>query len=414
MPSLAHSASIRGLDVNGKNIIAAGVILLVITALIFLPEIMSSPEAPTESVSTTSPIERLNDFDDQPQVNAEPAFVEVDENYVDPHQDMGHRDSIVVPAEEQIAVEQSPSPLDKVLSRVSQTSAPVQVSKVKPFFSSDKISTWEDVLTEETTPKLQQAKADILSLAKSIAKEQRQSRFALLNYADGIGSVLSRGESEVLGPKEVVPFLSELDARVTQAMISDNLDRSFLLRWSEISLGPQLESSNELQQKLRALTVFRPKIQILNLSIEQPGNHQGNRVPSNDVGARIIGQIQGRDLHSLVLYRANSPMDREMISLSRPDGNGMRRFNVMWYPKVQNTAVIFEATDLEGNIFEKIYNFHPRVLRFTWGGSKHRYNFLLPFTKNDPRLDAYFAVGTRSKSEDGKVRGKNDSIIGRF
>jgi len=417
MPSLAQSGSLRGVDVNGKNVVAAGIILLVIAALIFLPEIMSSPEPSGRAAQVSSQIS-LDDFEPQAVAYDEPAFVEVSEQVSE-----SPRASQKISVQQQELVHSpvyredsgSPSPLEQLLHRVSRTPHGTQmISKTEPFFDADRIHSWEDVLTPTSTQKLQRAREDIRKLARSIPQRYSRTRFALIGYSEGIDAVLSRGAGEVLSPREVIPYLSSLDMAVTESMVAERIDRTFLRQWANISIGPELESTSQREQHLNELTQFRPLIRITNLSIEQPSNSRGEFVPENDVAARMRGEIHGNDVTRLVMFRQNDPHRRSVVTLSRPDGNGVRIFNVHYFPRIQNTAVIFEAQDAEGNVFQKAYNFHPRVLRFPWGGPRHRSSFVLPFGFNDPKMDAYFAIAnSRGQPRSAGGRG-SEPIIGRF
>lgn len=94
------------------------------------------------------------------------------------------------------------------------------------------------------------AQKDIAALYKQLdAKKFPQSRFALVNYGNGLAALL-RGDAKQVPPEEYLGYLTELDIAVSNAMIAENVQEPDFRKWRSVSLAPLVvQGTAEMKRK---------------------------------------------------------------------------------------------------------------------------------------------------------------------
>jgi hypothetical protein len=382
MPSLARGGGKGGL---GRNLLIGGVVVVFVVALVFLPEIFQSSNDNGKSYLGMDNLFEKSERGEASSSRAE----RQDDLEADGRASLAGRERIEV-----------------------EVSRPVTTEPVRPaIFKDGSLSTWDGVLASENVSALQAARRESLALAQDLAPEFTLSRFALLNYANAIDNVLQRGANGVLSPNQVVQYLSQADQQVSMTLRAEQVSRSHAMRWTEVTLGPQLHSAMAMEARRDMVGPFNPRITLRDVIVIQPSDSQGRYVPGAEVNVRLSGSVTSNEIRKLTYYRSDMRGRANAVPLGQSqNAQGRRDFNINFIPNIANVIITFEAIDTEGNKHRKSYNFYPRALRFPWMGPRHQSTFGLPYAPGDPRIDRIFAMGGARAS---KVADRHD-LIGRF
>lgn len=245
--------------------------------------------------------------------------------------------------------------------------------------------TWNDIQNPMTSRFLFSARDDALRIAKAMPEQKAASRFALFNFAAGIARLVDRsGDFRSAG--EGVRYLRYLDENVTAAMIREGVDRGVFLQWREVSVGPVIEKGSRTKQGLQI--AFDPKLVLLSAKVFQPG-YGAKFVEDGIVGLHFTVGVMGSDIQKVTLYENGRALYDAAPGVA--DERGFRRINFKFLNGRSSFTV--RVYDKFGSMYEKSYSFYPRVRRFSWTPADNG-AYLLPFKtaagNYDPNLDRYF------------------------
>lgn len=356
MPSLASSS--KKASFSNKHLYTAGVIVLVIGILIFLPELtsMKGGQGEEEELASEYYIEE-----------------EVEETSV-----------------EQVKYQEQPAPFDTFSS---ENNAP------------EIVVTWDSFTERANLRNLKKAVKTMKKLEMSLKADVRgkESLAILKNYSEIIQYIMKKGEDSYPTPEKAYSDVITNEKLLTRALVKEKVDRASRILWSQVDLGQGLQSQQSLSEKKRIIGPFRPDPRLQKLQIVQSSNSDSYD-PTRPLQIRIDGVIRGNDVASIELVPRSTITSAQRVKLRRTtDLLGQRRFTVRAAQPPTDETFILRVTDIRGDTYLKRYKFYPRVTKFTWLGIRERGRFAIPYREGDPRLDKYFRV-TREQSERTPIR----------
>lgn len=279
-------------------------------------------------------------------------------------------------------------------ARASLSDAPRRPSPERNADAQVEIS-WDRLKSRESKEALMHAKATAAKISKRVGDQGVRSRYALLNFSNGIDFVLERG-AKSMGPLEAVHYIDSLSQAVGRALSQDPVDRTLALQWSKVSLGPLVGAgSGNSDVHIRP---FNPQMTLTWLKLRQRSK---NGVPNPEAAPRayIGGYLLGSDVDSLELLTANGGVRRKVSisGVSRKDDYRFFRLTME-----VNSPMVLRVRDKTGMVYEKTYDFRSARYRFPYERESRSYQ--LPFSMSfatrrrfvendiDLRLDANFAL----------------------
>lgn len=260
-------------------------------------------------------------------------------------------------------------------------------------------ATWASIRSQESKDAVGQARRDALELSRGLPTAASLSKFAMIDFANGLEFVMTRAEQQMT-PRDAIIYLMKLDQSVSRALAEDRVDRVFVKRWSQISLGPVLSRTMLGQRHDSGAVAFDPQLTMTAVQVRHKEMRKGNPA-TGKVEVIISGYLIGEDIKQVTM-EANDGAISYNLALKR-DPRGFLFFNrgsidgrLRWK---------FTVYDKFGEQYEKTYQFYPRVGGFRYDS---RAGYQIPFRMAratvgrfrsqdfDPRMDQFFAVSEKS------------------
>ena len=287
---------------------------------------------------------------------------------------------------------------DKSGPRASLKSNVSQSAKGKAWSDGPGI-TWEQIRSGPSKEALGSARRRSLELARSLPTRAESTRYALINFANGLEFAVNRG-SESMSAKDAVDYLTNLDRAVTAAMFQEVVDREIYKRWVEISMGPAFEKSKLSREHNRYQMQFNPRITLTSVQVQ----HQGRVVKGKDktrIYAGFSGFVVGDDIRRAELVSEDGVMHRKLILT--PDPRGYKFFRVGTIDAKRRW--IIRVYDKYDELYEKNYDFASVAGRMPIEDRYYQLPFRMVYASRqtfrprdvDPRLDAYFRYAARQQ-----------------
>lgn len=358
--------------IQPKTILLLGLVLFLLVALFFIPEIIefqSSFSRSSETAVYDQEVEELvatEERDDLPSVQE--AATERSVGGIESLTDFiesGYREGLRLPK----------------ASDVSKARARVGKEESLGFYP----ITWEQLRGPTIRKILSKAHSETMTLARSLPLNKISSRYALRNFAAGVGLILERAE-KTMTAQEVFNYVEDLDHAVTRALIQEKVERVVLSKWNSISLGPLFEQTHASHAKMAAVRPFNPNLTLTELRVSKPGGRGGSFKEDTPVNIRVTGYVVGKEINNVEVYRNGLFVNR--FRPKNPDVTGRRqiRFSA---PNGLGTFTLV-ARDMNGEIYEKSYSFYPKVRMFPW--SKGRFWMPDAVSQNPLYIDTLFRV----------------------
>ncbi len=255
--------------------------------------------------------------------------------------------------------------------------------------------TWATIRSQESKEAVGQARRDAMELARGIPQSATASRFAMIDFANGLDFVMTKADQQ-MSARDAIIYLTKLDQSVSHALAEEKVDRVFLKRWSQISMGPVLGKTMLGQRHDEISAVFDPQLTMTAIQVRHKGMRRGD--PSTGkVEVVISGYVIGDDIEKITMEANNGAITLPVYIKRDPRGfwffnRGSIDGRKQWK---------FTVFDKFGEQYTKIYQFYPKASIFRYD-SKLGYQF--PFrmaratvgefrSENfDPRLDKFFAL----------------------
>lgn len=400
MSSVAKGVGV-GAGVSARGVALTVMVLLLVVALFFIPEIISFQRSiarkGVEPVSAPAVAERA------------PAEVRVSERKSE-----GFLDRLMgVFTRNPSVVKEDPAPA--AVARRDSTAEPA--SRNAPRVEEGNYSdlrqqiqtrgvTWETLKSKESLASLKAAQQKALRLAQELPAKHADSLFALYNYASGIGFVINNSK-RFTGAPDAYSFLERLDVAVTEAMLRDEVDQGDFNVWANISLGQVFKESRLVRLKSARRFAFNPRLQLTKVKVYSPPNHSLRMRKNPRFYATFIGYVKGLDVAEVQVYRDGHRLRR--VKLRKDELNGRQIFGVA----NQNARSLFtvRVVSKSGEVYQRQYTFFSRAARFPWNPRKGGL-FMVPIADGDARVDEFYSVGDNA-AQRGSALGYFSRSVGK-
>jgi hypothetical protein len=263
---------------------------------------------------------------------------------------------------------------------------------------------WAAIQSERSANALRHARGAALQLAKELGPRSPNTRYALFNFASGIGTALDPKSPKLMRPEEVIHYLERLDLAVSRSMSREPIDRGDYLAWAQISLGPVFEATRLGAREVNYTVPFDPQLTLSSLYVMHRRPDTAGKKQER-VNVVATGYVRGKDAKAIKIIGANGKV-RRRIGLPKADSDtDYRLFKTPVLDGRQDWTFVVEGVD--GEKFEKTYRFYGRAMQYPWGKLEeiNQSGYLLPFRnvmatpslfnprEIDRRLDAHFAQG---------------------
>ncbi len=380
MPSLVKDMRVS--NITRSNFFVTAMVLVVIIALFFIPELVSFQRSFSKKerrVAETSVVDEL-----------------IESRKV-----------------ENITIDEPDSPLEKIWKLVRRDSrdSSEEASKIvigedgaraalrldgssAPRFANGEQISWKTLRSDSSIRAYKAARKEALALAKTISEEAKSAKYALFDFSNGLTKVID-GVEKSMRPEEAAAYLEHLDQAVTEAFLKDRVERESFVRWTKISLGSYFENSRSQKFKMGATPSFNPHLTLTYVAIKQPPDHFGRFSHKQKPTVYAEGYVLGKDVKRLELVRDGGRV--KSISLrAKADSRGRRWFKIG--RRDARGIYTIRVYDREGNKTTRSYSFYDRASHFRWlkerGGE-----FAIPFEEMDPRYNTYFRLNTAKSSK---------------
>lgn len=264
--------------------------------------------------------------------------------------------------------------------------------------------TWAAIQSDRSADALRNARSEALELARNLGPRSPNTRYALFNFASGIGTTLDPKTAKLMKVDDVITYLERLDLAVSRSMSREPIDRSDYLSWAEISLGPVFEATRLGNREINYTAQFDPQLTLSSVHVmhRRPDSLQNKKQERVNVVA--TGFVRGKDAKFIKIIGPNGKV-RRRIGLPKADSDtDYRLFRTPVLDGRQDWTFVVEG--VEGEKFEKTYRFYGRAVRYPWGklDDINQSGYLLPFRnvsatptlfnprEVDRRLDSHFAM----------------------
>lgn len=265
--------------------------------------------------------------------------------------------------------------------------------------------TWSAIQSENSANMLRRARNEALELAKGLGARSPNTRYALFNFASGIGTALDPKTAKLMKPDEVVGYLERLDLAVSRNMSREPIDRVDYLAWANISLGPVFEATRLGERKSNYIVPFQPQLTLSSVYVMHRRPDSAEKKRQERVNVVATGYVRGKDARSIKIVGPNGNVRRRIGLPKATEDTDYRFFRTPALDGRQDWTFVVEG--VEGERSEKTYRFYSKAVRFPWGklDQINQSGYLLPFRnvyatpslfnprEVDRRLDAYFAFG---------------------
>lgn len=263
-------------------------------------------------------------------------------------------------------------------------------------------TTWATIRSNESRDAIGQARRDALELARGLPSTANGSKFAIIDFANGLEFVMTKADQQMT-PRDAVVYLMKLDQSVSRALGEEKVDRVFVKRWTQISMGPVLGKTMLGQRHDSEIAPFDPQLTMTEVRVVHKGMRRGDP-NTGKIDVTISGYLIGDDVKSVVMEANDGAMSIK-LPLKR-DPRGFWFFNRGTVDGRQTWT--FKVYDKFGERFQKMYQFFPKARSFTY---QKGLGYQIPYRMAratvglfrsqdfDPQLDRYFTVAASGDAQ---------------
>lgn len=360
------SRSIRTSGYSFKGIIFTIIGILVIIALFFIPEIIQFQRS-ISGISTsvgamktlqTAAVSIPKDPKDS-QLNRIASLI--DSGYLEK---LGNTDA------KKVASDSAAVPVTETKTDAS--------SAVKSADKKESGASWKAIKSRESKSALRKAHDEMLNILRTLPTDRRGSRFALLNFANGLEQLVDGNNEKTLAASDAIRQLETLYSACIKEFINEGVSQIAYKRFVGIDFGPTISTwSLKLSGQL---VPFNPQLTLTQLSISQR--------KASDTSAPVIvsfeGYIVGDDVERIEMVCGGIRFDD--LLPKKVDASGYRKFKSKRFDLTGK--VLLKVYDRRGRVYQKLYSFYPRARIF----ETRKGRFIIPKTASeyDNRLDRFF------------------------
>ena len=242
--------------------------------------------------------------------------------------------------------------------------------------------TWAAIKGKASGDALRAASREALNISKSLPVDKPGSRYALFSFASGVDMILDSGE-KAMSAAEAVRYLDVLRLSVTRAMSREQVNRAEFNRWLGLNLGPTVGAYVGTADSVARMP-FTPRPTLTSVIVRKTPGRRGRWDENRPEYVTLAGFMLGKDIKQAQLYLNGNYVRK--LALRPVDVSGRRTFKTgrMNARGVYTLRII----STQGEIYQKSYAFYPRVRKFPWGKGGV---FEIPFQGvRSNRLDRFF------------------------
>lgn len=336
------------------NLAISGVVLLLIAALFFVPELIDLQSRLGGSSETSPTRER--------------------------------EEAIVTPSTARELAAAS-SPLSAVLDLVRTGSFQPQSAQRSETAADASLAapSWDLIRSREVSETLRASRARAQEILQALPSRDSQLGIALLTYINGVNGILN-GTDQYLEAGEAVRYLRSLDAAVTRALVGAGAERGLLTAWREASLGPLISQAEKARRASVLTSAFNPQLQLVTLGLTKVATPDGTLRGPRPFKLRVGFRARAEDVKQIVVYEGDDLVGE--LPLYPADAEGRVYGDMI---ELDGTRVItVRVLGHEKEVFQRSYLFYPQADLFPWDPASGNYSFPHKGRILDPGLDGLF------------------------
>ena len=288
-------------------------------------------------------------------------------------------------------------PLDKVLYQMNNqvsfnsSDARASLSPEDPRFVaartiSKRSLSWETLESRSATKAFKNNRKELAILLREIDPKYVGTKTEIRNMINGIEYVMDGAENE-MSAQDAVNYLTSLDRNIENMMVRERVERDSYMRWKQLSFGPLFRQTSLNRQK--TLIPFRPSFTLGKVMVTHPA-FEGKRIdPRKKPILYIEPYVRGQDVKEIIIYRNNQRLKKALASRS-PNELGFRKVAIRHLPAYG--VYRFEIYDHYGEVVIKSYEFYNKASVYPWNPETSQFQLPFGFGLKDKRLDRFFRL----------------------
>ncbi|MCB0319232.1 MAG: hypothetical protein KDD56_10795, partial [Bdellovibrionales bacterium] len=280
------------------NLMITILILVVLCALFFIPELISLTKkipGSHDSWFTSS---------EEPTSNAQ--TVAVDDGIIS---DLGPLDSLLYKLNRGSEIDSS-AVRASYSGKVTENDTNAESSSSN---SEDNKITWQALESRSVVRTLKENKKQLTILLREIHPKYENAKIAIRNMINGIEYVLDGAEEE-MSARDVATYLANLDASLERALLTDKVDRETFMRWRRLSYGSVFNSTELNRQK--TIITFNPKFTLAKVVVSHPSTESNQIDPTKEPLVYIESYVKGDDVAEILIYRNGQRLKKAFAELT--------------------------------------------------------------------------------------------------
>ncbi|MCB0319913.1 MAG: hypothetical protein KDD60_03245 [Bdellovibrionales bacterium] len=271
--------------------------------------------------------------------------------------------------------------------------------------------TWEHMQRPEIQTLLENTYKGSNELLAMIEPHYVHSRFDLMTFISSVARLRS-GEGD---PEQLLLYADYSDSQATQSFANELLPRPLRLKWKELSLAPIFRKPLSVRVRENHPPVYNPKLSLMDVTVVHDYVQDDRLYPWAPARATIRGYVVGDDTDKVEWQIGERSWEARDAWLRPADRSGRRYFEILDIPEIRGKVVTVKAISKDGTVFQKRYNFFPRVKHFKAVKKDGVFQYRIPFQPFDPRMDQAFlvqqAVYTPEELQFGKSAGSTSALV---
>jgi predicted RNA-binding protein len=257
----------------------------------------------------------------------------------------------------------------------------------KSIVTNDSGLNWKAIKSKESRPAIQKAQSQMMEILGMIPVDRRGSRFALLNFANGVTQILESSYEKTSTAPQAINLLEKLHSATVKEFLREGVGQVIYKRFVGIDFGSVLSSASPI---LSGQGIpFNPQLTLTKVALQQKKKGQVEQ----SLKVSFEGYVVGDDVVRIELVSAGIRLDD--ILPKKSDANGYRKFRIKSFEL--DGKVLLKVFDRHGRLFQKLYSIYPRARIFE--NQKGRFQIPDAVSEYDNRLDRFFTMEVSEPTE---------------
>lgn len=345
---------VRGLNifsVNRRSLLVSVLVLLLVLALFFIPELIEFEKSLLGGQSVSAPVKQAERIS---LTGVEKKTKESSSPY----------------AKALALLESKATGVSKGAGDVLESGQQDQVEKHvglgKDAFI---VENWDDIRNNEVRRYLKGVSQDVDRILESLSPRYKATRYALFDFQNAIVFVLGDARRD-MSPMEGLRYLEHAQFDVTKAMFRDRVSKEVYSDWAQLSMARLIGSGRTLRLNDRNDVKFDPKLYLTDVRIKLKAHNKSY--------VYVSGIVSGVGLEELMLYRNGVPV--RDVGVGKAFDGASHRFRFK-FPDATGIYTL-KAKNRYGQDYTKNYVFVNQIRGYAPS----------PFEGPDLRNDSYFRL----------------------